>query len=152
HRRGESPPAAPELPEAGDDRLSLVRHIARRLGVELVRYAPRNFLHLRRPLLLAEEGVTLVLDVGASDGGWARDVRHAGYRGRVIAFEPQAASFARLEATAAGDPLWQCHHVALGAARGTATLHVAGNDQSSSLLPMAAAHRELDPRSAYVAD
>ena len=64
------------------------RSLLRRLGVEVIRYAPRNFPHLRRPLLLEEERIDVVLDVGASDGAWARGLREAGYRGRIVSFEP----------------------------------------------------------------
>ncbi len=92
------------------------------------------------------------LDVGASDGGWAQELRRQGFAGEIASFEPHAASFARLERTAAGDAVWRCQRVALGAASGRTVLHVAGNDQSSSLLPMAARHTELDPRSGYVSD
>ena len=38
--------------------------------------------------MLERAGVDLVLDAGASDGGFAFELRDAGYKGRIISFEP----------------------------------------------------------------
>jgi FkbM family methyltransferase len=129
----------------------VIREALRRVGVDVVAYAPRNYLHLRRPLLLRELAVGLVLDAGAGDGGWAARLRAGGYSGRILSFEPQEASFADLERRAAHDALWECRRVALADMPGEADLHVAANGQSSSLLPMVERHRVLEPGSAYVA-
>lgn len=100
---------------------------------------------VRRQALLREFGVDLVLDVGAARGGYAGDLRAFGYTGRIISFEPLAAAFADLETTCAGDPSWTAVNVALGATSGRATINVASNSDSSSLLEMASAHRDAAP-------
>jgi FkbM family methyltransferase len=126
------------------------RSLLRRLGIEAVRYAPRNFPHLRRVHLLDEERIGLVLDVGASDGSWAQALRQGGYASRIVSFEPLLESFAQLEAAASADNLWEVRHLALGARDGPAALHVSANKQSSSLLPMAERHFRHAPESAVV--
>jgi FkbM family methyltransferase len=126
------------------------RKLLRRLGVEAIRYEPRNFPHLRRPQLLRQLGVTLVLDVGASDGGYADVLRKAGYEGRIVSFEPERDSFAALERRAAADLDWEPRRLALGREPDTLELGVAGNRQSSSLLPMLERHAKAEPGSAYV--
>ena len=118
-----------------------LRSLLRRLGVDVVRYAPRNYPHLRRPLLLADERIDLVLDVGASDGSWARALRDEGFDGRIVSFEPLAESFAELERAAD----WEVHRLALGDRSDRARLHVAANRQSSSLLPMGERHLQAAP-------
>ena len=120
------------------------RSLLRRLGLDLVRYAPRNYPHLRRPLLLADERIGVVLDVGASDGSWAAALRRGGYRGRIVSFEPLSESFAALARTAD----WEVRPLALGERAGRAVLHVSANGQSSSLLPMLERHRRAAPDSA----
>lgn len=125
-----------------------LRSLLRRLGVDVVRYAPRNYPHLRRPLLLREERVDLALDVGASDGSWARELRRDGFGGRIVSFEPLAESFAELERAAD----WEVHNVALGDRAGTARLHVAANRQSSSLLPIGRRHLAAAPDAPAVGD
>jgi len=64
--------------------------------------------------------------------------------------EPLAPSFKRLSIRAADDPNWSVLPLAVGAEPGSATLHVAANADSSSLLPMLDSHREAAPESAYV--
>src|SRR6266516_4546364 len=100
--------------------------------------------------LLRERGVSLLLDVGANEGLFALRLRAAGYRGRIVSFEPLSEMFAKLEAASADDRLWECVRVALGTNVGTATLNVAGNWASSSLLPMNPRHSLAEPRSSYV--
>jgi FkbM family methyltransferase len=125
---------------------SAARSLLRRLGVEAIAYAPRNFLELRRPLLLEEEQIDLVLDVGAGDGGWARGLRERGYAGRIVSFEPLPESFAALDPGRDGG--WDAHRVALGARAGRRELQVSANRVSSSLLPMAELHLRAAPESA----
>lgn len=131
-------------------RKDALRGILHGLGIEVVRYLPRNFLHLRRAELLRSGAISLVLDVGAGDGSWALQLRRAGFRGRLVSVEPLTESYAQLQARCCADPGWEAFHVALGDREGTADLYVAGTAQSSSLLPMAARHVEAAPGTAVV--
>jgi FkbM family methyltransferase len=125
----------------------------RRLGYELHAYPPPVPVDPeddRRARLLRTRGITLVLDVGANEGQYAQRVRAAGYRGRIVSFEPLAEAFARLERNAAADPAWEARRLALGDRDGEARLNVAANTTSSSLLPMRERHVRSAPQSAYV--
>jgi FkbM family methyltransferase len=82
--------------------------------------------------LLKATDANCVLDVGANAGQFARGLRRAGYRGRIVSFEPVAGTFARLARRAADDPAWDVHQYALGAADGSAEIHT--GDRLSSLL------------------
>ena len=126
------------------------RQMLRLAGVEVVARKPRNFPRLRRPLLVDEERITVALDVGANRGQWAAELRRAGYRGRIVSFEPGAEAFAALERAAASDPLWDCRRTAVGAGSGTTTLHVSRNSVSSSLLPHSDLQVAIAPESAEV--
>jgi len=96
--------------------------------------------------LLARHGVTCVLDVGANAGQYATRLRHAGFRGRIVSFEPGAEAHAALTQAAAADPDWQtAPRAAVGAAAGTLTLNVSPESDMSSLLPFTAeARRHMD--------
>lgn len=130
--------------------LQLLRRPLRRFGVDVIRYSPTRFVHLRRGAILRDEGVTVVLDAGANIGQWAAKLRREGWHRRIISFEPLADAFADLERAAASDSAWECRRLALGDADGLATLNVAGNSMSSSLLPMEERHLRGAPESAYV--
>jgi FkbM family methyltransferase len=124
------------------------------MGVELQPYIkdipvqPReDFRHAK---LMANWGVTLLLDVGANVGQYAVRMRRAGYRGRIVSFEPMGAAFAELRTRAGADPDWDCRRLALGSAEGEAEIHVSRNSYSSSLLEMEDRHLRTAPESAYV--
>jgi FkbM family methyltransferase len=123
----------------------------RRLGVDVVRYPEHHPGH-KRARLLNHYGVDQIFDVGASSGGYARELREFGYRGNIVSFEPLTEPYARLQATAALDARWTAVNLALGAATTTAPMHVAANSASSSLLPMNDAHRRAAPWAAYIGE
>jgi FkbM family methyltransferase len=130
-----------------------VQRALRRAGYELHAYPPPVPVDpedARRERLLAARGITLVLDVGANEGQYARRLRAAGYSGQIVSFEPLTGVFARLERAAAGDPAWEARRAALGDADGEAEINVAANTYSSSLLPMRERHFRSAPTSAYV--
>lgn len=120
--------------------------LARR-GMEVRRHSAT-----RRQAMFAKHEVDLVLDVGAADGGYGTQLRKFGYTDRIVSFEPLSDAFESLRTTIAADRHWTAHNVALGGAPGQATIHVASNSNSSSLLPMLDAHRIAAPAVQYVAE
>jgi FkbM family methyltransferase len=124
-----------------------VRWLLGRAGYTLVKSVPAR---ARRKKLFDSFGIDLVLDVGANAGIYGRELRESGYRGRIVSFEPQAAAFARLLETIEGDPAWEALNLALGDREGEATLNIAANSLSSSILEMLPAHEQAAPDSGYV--
>lgn len=126
-----------------------LRRLLRRFGVDLVRYPQSHPAH-RRVRLLRHHHIDLVLDVGANDGGYVRQLRELGFQGRVVSFEPLAGPYARLRQAAAADARWTTVNVALGDGRRASTMNVAANSASSSFLAMEEAHRRAAPYATYV--
>ena len=127
-----------------------LRTLVHRFGIDVRRWPPPRDPALAHVGLIAAAGIDLVLDVGAAGGGYALMLRSRGHRGRIVSCEPLPASFERLRTAAADDPDWQVRRIAVGAAPGTASLQVAGNADSSSLLPMLDAHTAAAPHTATV--
>jgi FkbM family methyltransferase len=125
--------------------------VLRRFGRDLIPYGPGEE-QVRRAKLLNSLGITLVLDVGANEGQYAKDLRRAGYEGRIVSFEPRSDTFAKLEAASAEDPRWDATKLAIGERDGTAEINVAGNEAgaSSSLLEMGERHERSAPDSRYI--
>ncbi|WP_433783404.1 FkbM family methyltransferase [Actinomycetospora sp. CA-101289] len=119
----------------------------RRAGVEVTRYRP---VERRRQTLIEAAGVRSVLDVGANTGQYASELRRWGFDGHVLSFEPLPDAFAELRAATASDPRWSAVNVAASDSAGRASLNVAGNSASSSLLTMAATHERAAPGAATV--
>lgn len=126
-----------------------LRSVLHGMGLDVVRYDASQALPERRKRLLGEHGIDLILDVGANIGQFAQRMRELGYRGRIVSFEPLSSAYEVLSRTAQGDPAWECRHMAIGDRNGEATIHIAGNSWSSSLLPMESRHVASAPDSAY---
>ncbi|WP_189390142.1 FkbM family methyltransferase [Streptomyces sp. SDr-06] len=130
--------------------LRRLRRAVRRLGVDVVRHRPGGHELVR---LLARYEIDLVLDVGAHRGDFGTLLREAGYRGRIVSFEPLREPRAELRHRAALDDTWSVLPYALGDRTGTAPLNISGNaGPASSFLPMLPRHRAAAPRTAYTGD
>ena len=92
-----------------------------------------------------------MVDVGANVGQFARKLFRAGYKGRVLSFEPFPEARNALIRAASSNARWQIGPaVALGRESACACLHIAGNSVSSSLLPMESLHLEASAASAEI--
>src|SRR5689334_3686533 len=88
--------------------------------------------HMRR--LLAYLDVDCVFDVGANTGQYASMLRRrAGFRGRIISFEPIPEAAAEVRRKAERDPLWTVEQVALADTSGTRVFNVMAFSEFSSL-------------------
>lgn len=103
------------------------------------------------PIAVVQHRIDLLFDVGANAGQYAMRTRTAGYRGKIVSFEPLPQAHADLQQNAASDSAWFAHErSAVGAQPGSAEINISQNSYSSSLLPMLHAHSTAAPTSAYV--
>lgn len=86
------------------------------------------------PQLLEKYRPDCVLDVGANRGQFAQKLRRAGFRGRIISFEPNPEIFQKLVEASCGDPLWSAEQLALGDQPGTLELNITNTSEFSSFL------------------
>jgi FkbM family methyltransferase len=109
-----------------------VRTIARRgLKLDVVRLDAFPFMpHLRR------HNISLVLDVGANEGQYAKLLRTNHYTGRIVSFEPAREPFARLLDASKSDQEWSVEQCALGGSSGVADLNISSGSVMNSFLPL----------------
>lgn len=130
---------------------SYVKRAIRYFGFELLPYQPGSSRTAHFIQVLSNHHVNLVFDVGANTGQFGRSLREAGYRGRIVSFEPLSTAWERLAATSCKDSLWEiAPRAAIGNENGEIDLHVAGNSVSSSALEMHERHTRSAPESRYV--
>ncbi|WP_425405321.1 FkbM family methyltransferase [Hwanghaeella sp.] len=67
---------------------------------------------------LQDNHITTVFDVGANRGQFRDMCRKAGFKGRIISFEPATDLFTNLKAKKEDDVLWEIHNFALGRKEG----------------------------------
>lgn len=115
-------------------------------GFDVLAINSRGNFRRRRMRLLSQHQVDVILDVGAADGGYARDMRELGYHGHFRCFEPLQVSFEKLSVWAETDHRITVYNCALSDSEGEQLIHIAGNLDSSSLREMLPAHFEAAPQ------
>ncbi|MFE9684625.1 FkbM family methyltransferase [Streptomyces sp. NPDC002701] len=85
--------------------------------------------------LLELNRVNVVFDVGANTGQYGKGLRRFGYTGRIVSFEPVAATFAKLRTSAESDPDWHVYNFALGREEAVRSIHVDWKSMNSLLPP-----------------
>lgn len=127
---------------------SLTRHVNnfldRSFGLRIQPSAERRLLSVRSEIL-KNSGISLVYDVGANRGQWAKLIRREGYGHKIISFEPSVA-YESLKIQTANDKEWICENLALSNVKGEVDLFSASNqDLSTSILePQEILNQDLD--------
>src|SRR5450830_427272 len=130
---------------------SFVKRLIRFFGFDLRRYNPASSESAQLMRMLSTHKVNLVLDVGANTGQFGHFLRDAGYRGRIVSFEPLLAAWEQLSEASRKDSRWKvASRAAIGSEDGEIEIHVAGNKESSSVLKMLDSHANAAPESRYV--
>lgn len=130
-----------------------VRRFIRSTGLDLHRYRPETSEAGRLASMLSAHRVDLVLDVGANTGQFAQSIRKAGYRGRLVSFEPLSTAHEQLLRNSRGESQWEiAPRVAIGNHEGEIEIHIAGNSVSSSALVMLQSHVTAAPSSGCVSN
>ena len=128
-----------------------LRRLLWRAGYDVTPFNAKWSPIARRGELLRFLQIDVVLDVGANEGQYAQQLRaDLGFHGRICSFEPVSGPYRILAAKAADDPRWATYNVGLGDVPGQATINVAANSESSSLLDMLPAHLVAAPESRFV--
>lgn len=134
-----------------DQLLRLIRYILNPIGYDIVKYRKTHPSHIVLNHLKVYD-IKTVLDIGANEGQYSINLRKAGFRGRIISFEPLNNAFKILSRNSASDKNWHVYNFALGDNDSISTIHVSGHSPSSSILPMTRLHTESAPGSEYVED
>lgn len=77
--------------------------------------------------------INLVLDVGANEGQFAKELRSF-YDGEILSFEPVSSVFNELTRNASSDPKWHVYKIALGSQESFQAINVSNTTVFSSLL------------------
>lgn len=94
---------------------------------------------------ITENGINLVLDVGANVGQFGTDLRNTGYRGKIISFEPASEPFLHLLKRSQKDTSWSVFNIGLGNRIEEIDLHIASNNGLSSSVLEPGLHTDFFP-------
>lgn len=130
---------------------TIVRRAARSAGLEVNRYDPTHSQDARFQAMLEAHKINLIFDVGANEGQFAGHLREAGYRGRIVSFEPTAGAWNKLKRASESNPLWEvAPRGAIGAEDGEIEFHISANSVSSSALKILDTTVVAAPGAAFV--
>lgn len=93
--------------------------------------SPERRLATVRSAIIRKTEVSLVYDVGANRGQWAKSIRKDGYDYDLISFEPSD-TYVSLKKLAASDKEWICENLALSNVEGAVNLFSASNENLST--------------------
>jgi FkbM family methyltransferase len=101
--------------------------------------------------LLKVQNIDFVIDVGANQGQYARQLFALGYAGRVLSFEPLSSAYHKLQIASAAYPNWEvAERCAVGDADDEIEINISQNSFSSSLLSIHPTHTSVAPDSQYI--
>ncbi len=131
-------------------RLETIFHrVIRKTGYDLVKCKySKHELEIEQ--LLKYLNIECVLDVGANEGQYAKNIRIGGYKNRIISFEPIKEAFEKLKEISAKDSLWDVYNFALGDYEGQTKINISGNSVCSSILDLLDTHTDAAPQSKYI--
>jgi FkbM family methyltransferase len=112
--------------------IEFIKRCARFFGCDIVMYRPCLEL-------IQKENFDLVLDIGANEGQFGRELRKSGYNKKIISIEPVKQAYTILKESTESDMLWNHYNIALGEKNGTLRLNVHKDTRLSSFLE----HHEL---------
>lgn len=120
---------------------NLIKNTFRKFGLEIIKFNPSASPAAQIVSSFCHFKIDMVFDVGANIGQFASSIRNAGYAGKIISFEPLSLAHANLKIASTGDAMWDIHsRCALGAKNGEIEINIAGNSESSSVLPILNSH------------
>lgn len=129
---------------------SNLKKFVRMFGFEIRRY-DMSAASISLDSALRSTKATVLFDIGANIGQFARQVRSNGYRGLIVSFEPLNDAWFELNEVSRKDPMWVVHErCAVGYRSSLGVLNVSRNSVSSSLMRMLDAHVKAAPESCYI--
>lgn len=127
-----------------------IRPLLRKFGRDLIVYDHLHHPLARRAKLISFNNIDVVIDIGANRGQYARELRGAGYDGKIISFEPLSNAFVELEQWSRNDGNSIAINKAVGDRDGEIEFNIAANSTSSSVLDMLPAHTNAAPHSSII--
>ena len=100
--------------------------------------------------MLMHYGIQTLVDIGANVGQYALSARRAGYRERIISFEPALQPFRMLSAVSASDQNWHCERFAVGDSDGSIEMQLSEGSIFNSILTVSSTAVNASPNAVVI--
>ena len=128
---------------------SILKTIAQKFGYDIL-HLPTDPIQRQKNNLFDQYKINLIFDIGANTGQFAQRAIKAGFKGKIVSFEPLPDAFHKLQFSAKLNNNWDAENCAIGDYDGKTTLNISQNSYSSSILPILGEHITSAPESVYV--
>jgi len=129
----------------------IIKKTFQSFGILIRKYNPATSEELRRIKLLQNYNIDLVFDIGANKGQYATGIIDAGYKNKIVSFEPLSSIYNIIERESKKYPTWTvAPRCAIGAKREEIEINISANSVSSTLLNMLDSHTEGAPESKII--
>lgn len=129
----------------------ITKNIFQGFGILIRKYNPATSEELRRIKLLEHYNIDLVFDIGANKGQYAMGIMDAGYKGRIVSFEPLSSAYGIIGKESIKYSNWSlAPRCAIGSKKEEIEINISANSVSSTLLNMLDSHIEGAPESRII--
>src|SRR6218665_1969794 len=129
----------------------LTKKIFQNFGILIRKYNPATSEELRRTRLFEHYNIDLVFDIGANKGQYATGIMDAGYRNKIVSFEPLTSAYSVISAASRKYPNWTiAQRCAIGSKNEEIEINISANSVSSTLLNMLDTHIDGAPESKII--
>lgn len=130
---------------------NLINLFLKKLNFKLIRVVDQFSNSYRLVLSFKEKEIDYILDVGANEGQFVKELRFYGYEGNIISFEPILDAHKRLLQNSLKDDKWEIYKpIALGNKNRESVINISKNSVSSSIFEMKKEHLENAINSMYI--
>ena len=120
-------------------------------NLKLVKIVDQFDNSYRLMLSFREKNINYILDVGANEGQFVKELRFHGYQGKVLSFEPLLEAHKKLIENSKNDINWKIFRpLALGNKNTTNIINISKNSVSSSILNISEEHIANAPDSRFI--
>jgi FkbM family methyltransferase len=129
----------------------IAKKIFQSFGILIRKYNPATSEELRRIKLLEHYKIDLVFDIGANKGQYATGIIDAGYKNRIVSFEPLTSAHSVIDTASKKYSNWTvAERCAIGSQNQEIEINISANSVSSTLLNMLNTHIEGAPESKII--
>jgi FkbM family methyltransferase len=126
----------------------LIKKFYKLFGISIQYYAPVNLRDSQLKAVFDYHKIDLIIDIGANAGQYGCELRHLGYKNKIISIEPLSAAYEELMNISKSDCNWiVAPRCAIGDIDGEISINISQNSVSSSVLKILASHTDAAPES-----
>ncbi len=129
----------------------ITKKIFQNFGILIRKYNAATSEELRRIKLLEHNNIDLVFDIGANKGQYATGIIDAGYKNKIVSFEPLTSAYSLIEPLSNSYKQWVvAPRCAIGSKKEEIEINISANSVSSTLLNMLDSHYDGAPDSKII--